>query len=91
MCTKLSKGSKFMNKRIIGVITAAVALSAAAALQAPAAQAQRATQTKELTKLQLQTQGKVTGSPTKKPNGSTPASPKKITFGKPQIKPPPAP
>jgi hypothetical protein len=76
-----------MNKRIIAVISATVALSAAAALLAPAAQAQRVTQEKELLKMKLQTQGKVTGSPTKKVNGW---SSSKIRPGTPPIKHPPS-
>jgi hypothetical protein len=84
-----------MNKRIIAAMSATVALSAAAGLHAPAAQAQAATQQRNELKLQLQTQGKVTGTPTKKPNGFSPNgfSPntaKKLP-GKPQIKPPKAP
>jgi hypothetical protein len=79
-----------MNKRIIVAISATVALSAAAALHAPAAQAQAAAQQKFQLKMQTQTQGKVTATPTKKPSGFSPNSVKKLPFGKPQIKPPKA-
>ena len=80
-----------MNKRIIAAISATVALSAAAALHAPVAQAQAATQQKFLLNMQTRTQGKVTATPTKRGNGFSPNSVKKLPFGKPPIKPPKAP
>jgi hypothetical protein len=80
-----------MNKQTIVAISATVALSAAAALHAPAAQAQAATQQKFQLKMQTQTQGKMTATPTKKANGFSPNSVKKLSFGKPLIKPPKAP